>query len=587
MYDDTVATARPQPAIAYSYLRLSSKRQANTDERARYRDGFRRQIELRDRYLEAHPHLTLDTTFRLHDIGVSGFTNANAAKGGQGKLAAFLAEVEAGRIEKGSHLLVESLDRMTRQQVGRAQALLLMLVNAGVVVVSLVDNQTYRDTRDASQFIISIMNLSRAHEESSIKSVRLRMTWEQKRRAIADRPLSGRCPSWLRLVDGTFEPIVERVAIVHEILGLLIDGMGRDGIAKVLNQRGEKPWGTGNQWHGGTVQKVTDNRALIGEFQPHRLVYEEKAGIMVSRRVPTGETVPDYFPRVVDDDLWVKARAVADKRRLGKARNYGGPQGTVITNLFGALARCSACGRQMNHRDRGPRSHAVLRCSGNRGGTCTNEYRYYYQDNENAILSWLVMLDLSGGAKGEAAKVDDDLRTEVARREALQVRGETIVREIGVGSRFAALPLAEIEEEMRRVDVRIAELRARATALRVTTGGDGHRMAVAHLIRLHRENASVEEVATARRRTRQVIRDTFESMWCNMDGSIDIFTIDGAAHQFRDGYWFCEEHGERGNWLPWVGSMVGGGYAADKAELQRRRVWLEDWNLRHYGRKQL
>lgn len=573
MEHETSPGAPPAPATAYSYLRLSSKRQANSEESKTYRDGFRRQIAMRDAYLARNPHLTLDTRLVLHDIGVSGYTGANVARGGGGKLAGFLAEVEAGRIARGSHLLVESLDRMSRQQVGRAQAVLLSLVNSGIVVVSLTDNQVYRESRDPSQFIMSIMSLTRAHEESVVKATRLRETWERKRQVALERPISGRCPAWLKVVDGKFAADDGRVEVVREIMGHLADGVGRDRIARILNARGEKPWGHGTQWHGGTVQKITDNRALIGEFQPHRLAYEERKGVMVAKRVPVGEPIPDYFPRVVDDVLWTRARAVAVKRRLGKAPNAGGRQGTFVTNLFGEVATCRVCGKRMNHRDRGPRSFAVLRCSGERAGTCTNAYRFPYQDTENAILSWLIKIDFSGNAPGEAAKLDEEMRQAAAKRDELQARGEAIVRDVGASSRFARAPLAEIEAELNRLEVRIAELGAQALALKASGGAEERQMAVAHLIGLWQDKAPKEQIFAARWRIRQIVRETVQEMWCHPDGHIDILTIDGQDHLFRDGYWWCPEEEM---WLAWAGAAFGGGYWATKKELARRRVWLEE-----------
>ncbi|CAO4145419.1 hypothetical protein LPLAFNJD_LOCUS1936 [Methylorubrum aminovorans] len=570
---ETSSGAPSAPATAYSYLRLSSKRQANSEESKTYRDGFRRQVAMRDEYLAKNPHLTLDTRLVLHDIGVSGYTGANVARGGSGKLAAFLAEVEAGRIAPGSHLLVESLDRMSRQQVGRAQAVLLSLVNSGIVVVSLTDNQVYRESRDPSQFIMSIMSLTRAHEESVVKATRLRQTWERKRQVALERPISGRCPAWLKVIDGKFVVDDGRVEVVKEILGHLADGVGRDRIARILNEKGEKPWGHGTQWHGGTVQKLTDNRALIGEFQPHKLVYEERNGVMVAKRVPVGEPIPDYFPRVVDDKLWMRARSVAVKRRLGKAPNAGGRQGTYVTNLFGEVAACRVCGKRMNYRDRGPRSFAVLRCSGERAGTCTNDFRFPYQDNENAILSWLIKVDFSGKAPGEAAKLDQKLRQAVAKRDELQARGEAIVRDVGASSRFAKAPLAEIEAELNRLESRIAELGAQVLALKSSGGNEERRMAVSHLMKLWQDKAPQEQVFAARWRIRQIVRETIQEMWCHPDGYVDILTIDGGIHLFRDGYWWDPEEEM---WLPWAGAMLGGGYWATKKELARRAVWLAE-----------
>jgi DNA invertase Pin-like site-specific DNA recombinase len=49
---------------------------------------------------------------RLQDIGVSAFKGANVADGALGR---FLAAVKANKVPRGSFLLVESLDRLSRQ----------------------------------------------------------------------------------------------------------------------------------------------------------------------------------------------------------------------------------------------------------------------------------------------------------------------------------------------------------------------------------------------------------------------------------------------------------------------------------------
>ena len=589
MDTDPHRTATPELARAYSYIRLSSKRQANQDDKKAYRDGFRRQVELREDYLKANPHLTLDTTLALHDIGVSAYSKANVARGGPGKLAAFQAAVDNGLVPKGSYLLLESLDRFSRADVATAQHALLGLVNAGIIVVTLTDGMVYRsnpeDMASQANFMFSVMTLMRGHEESRVKSQRLQKTWEQKRRSIGTRRLTKRAPGWLDDVDGTFIPNA-RAGVVRQIMEWLADGFGRDQIARFLNAdtRPEAAcWGHGRQWHGGTVQKVTDNRAMIGEFQPHKLVFTEVNGIRKGTRTPVGDPIPDYYPRIVDDELWARARAVADKRRMGRAPNAGGRQGVVISNLFGMVATCGKCGKPMNYRDRGQRSTTILRCSENRAGTCSNDYKVPYVDTENAVLSWLVKLDLTGGAKGEIARLEQALQAEVAKRAELKVRGEAIVRQFQAYMQFAERPLEEIARESAASERRIADISATLSTLRAQGGRDARAMAIGELLRLQDLRASAVEAGdiadadtdlwAVRTRIRQIIRDTFTKMLCQPDGHIEITTVDGAQHRFRDGFWWNEE--VRG-WIPWAGAMFGMGYKATRAELRRRAAWLAE-----------
>lgn len=90
---------------AYSYMRFSSAPQD-------FGDSIRRQTELRDKFLaESGLNLELDTSLNMTDKALSGFDSSNIKKGA---LGAFLKAVEDGTVKKGSYLLIENLDRLSR-----------------------------------------------------------------------------------------------------------------------------------------------------------------------------------------------------------------------------------------------------------------------------------------------------------------------------------------------------------------------------------------------------------------------------------------------------------------------------------------
>src|SRR4051812_26198562 len=95
----------PGRPLAYSYVRMSSAAQLKGH-------SLRRQMELSQKYAEEHGLELLDGN-RLHDLGISAFRGANVASGALGQ---FLAAVKDGKVPEGSFLLVESLDRISRQQ---------------------------------------------------------------------------------------------------------------------------------------------------------------------------------------------------------------------------------------------------------------------------------------------------------------------------------------------------------------------------------------------------------------------------------------------------------------------------------------
>jgi DNA invertase Pin-like site-specific DNA recombinase len=118
--------------VAYSYIRFSSEPQAWGDSR-------RRQTAAATRYARQN-NLTLDDGLTFQDLGVSAFRGRNSRTGA---LGAFLAAIELGVTAPGSYLLVESFDRLSRDQIPSAQALFLQIIQAGINAVTLIDGRLY------------------------------------------------------------------------------------------------------------------------------------------------------------------------------------------------------------------------------------------------------------------------------------------------------------------------------------------------------------------------------------------------------------------------------------------------------------
>ena len=115
-----------------AYVRFSTPEQATGDSR-------RRQSALTESYAKKHD-LLLDKGLNFRDLGVSAFRGKNAKQGG---LRSFLDAVEHGLVPSNSYLLVESLDRLSRDQILEAQSVFLQIVTAGVTIVTLIDQRSY------------------------------------------------------------------------------------------------------------------------------------------------------------------------------------------------------------------------------------------------------------------------------------------------------------------------------------------------------------------------------------------------------------------------------------------------------------
>jgi DNA invertase Pin-like site-specific DNA recombinase len=461
---------------AYSYVRISSPNQS-------LGHGIARQLEASRRYAEEH-NLELVEGDELRDIGVSAFKGANVAEGALGR---FLQAVKVGKVEHGSTLIVESLDRISRQQVMKSMGLLIDIVNSGINVATLADGRTYTSGAGFEDMIYSIVALSRAHDESKTKSLRVSAAWANKRKNIATRKLTAWCPAWLVLSDDRkgFHVIQERVDLVHRIFTDTAEGIGAYTLTRMLNEAGISSLG-GGSWHESSMNKLLTNRAVLGEFQPHRT--------MDGTRVADGEPIVGYFPRIVSDELFYRAQAARVERRTKGT----GRKGEGVANLFSGLLKCAYCQSRMIFERK---AYNYLTCySAKRGLGCIGK-RWRYEEFERQALTFIRELDLASMMRG-----DDDAKKHAAlegivtslkgEQAAIGQQMEKMIELLGMtttSASFVAKKLEELEErrasvekdlhereqELMRagsVDLEVQDIRELIDRIKDTRGEDAYKL---------------------------------------------------------------------------------------------------------------
>src|SRR5690606_35389598 len=131
---------------------------------------------------------------------VSAFNGLNYRQGG---LANFIAACDAGRIPHGSFLLVENLDRLSREKPIEAVAQLQEILRRNVTVITLFDQGEFPPDAldDFSKLLMAVVTMQRAHEESALKAARIGKSWEAKRQQAAEqgKPMTRMCPGWLTI----------------------------------------------------------------------------------------------------------------------------------------------------------------------------------------------------------------------------------------------------------------------------------------------------------------------------------------------------------------------------------------------------
>lgn len=320
-----VKTSDTSAALAYSYLRFSSPVQADGD-------SVRRQTTLRDAWLKRHPHVRLDTTLRLVDAGVSGYRGKHR-KANKHALAHFLDLVERGRVPPGSYLIVENLDRLTREEPEESIPLVLNLIKAGIRIVQLIPTEmTYEPGMDFGKLMMMLWELARGHGESKRKSGLLGEAWREKKAEArkSGKPYGKMCPAWLELADGAYRLKADAAAAVRNIFQWSADGLGTFGILDRLNREGIPGIGRSHKWERSYIQKILASVAAMGWYQPH--TGSRGAASRADGRKPEGEPVKGYYPAVIDESLWYAARA-AIKRRARRS----GRTPTVTNNPFSGM----------------------------------------------------------------------------------------------------------------------------------------------------------------------------------------------------------------------------------------------------------
>lgn len=367
-------TTKPK---AYSYIRFSTPEQKKGD-------SLRRQIEAANNYKKEH-NLELVS---LRDMGISGHSGAHITKG---ELGQFLEWIEDGKVERDSRLLIENIDRLSRQPPSEALSVFLSIVNAGVKLVILYGNGYNREiTKESfdneSRDYYEIMGeLRRAYGESKYKSERLKDAWQEKRnRAIEDgKKLSKKSPQWLEPIEdekGNLKGFRKRdgkngTENVVKAIQLMFQkkASGKKGAAMItreLNQM-EGIYKPENGWAKSTINKYLRGKAVLGHFELHT----KKNG----KRKPTGEVIKDYYPPIIEPELWNRANEVF-KENAKKKGNAGGNTGAE-SNLFRHISViCAKCNEgKMSYKNHGKWEY--LRCKKHQRNNGCSESRSVRYDS--------------------------------------------------------------------------------------------------------------------------------------------------------------------------------------------------------------
>jgi len=416
----------------FSYVRFSSARQSAGDSKAR-------QLKSAKAFADEHGYELADPKdYLFFDAGRSAYKGRHLDD--TGELARFLAFVEDGTVPTGSILVIESLDRLSRERVRDALPRFLDLLAKGINVYTSTDRRLYTSDYNEIDLIVSIITMSRAHEESATKGSRVSSAWQNKQKEAREtgKPLGKLRPLWLDLTPSGYVLNPAHAQVVQRIFELSAKGHGSRVIAATLNQEGISTFSADRKnssglWGFSTIRHILESRTTLGEYQPHIFI----DGV----RTPAGETIKGYFPPVVTEEQFYLAAAARASRRLHKV--------TKVTKNFNVLAGiffCQKCGGAMHLQ--GFKNRKYFKCANKQKGMCDSgvigaeRSELVFQE----VLAKIDSLSLVRSSSGSLTQKIQVMEGRVEELRAKQANAESSHQEFP--SRITAKLLQQIETDL-------------------------------------------------------------------------------------------------------------------------------------------
>ncbi len=296
--------------------------------------GLDRQLELAEQ-LAAEQGLLVQQVYT--DNGKSAHKGEHTAIDNSGnpigQLAKLYDDIDKGVIQKGTILIVEDLDRLSRQEPNIAMGeLTTQLINKGVEVWTFLDGLTKYNVANELGILMAFIKQKLAHDESKKKSERGLASHANKRILLKNGQAPKiRRPFWIDLVNNEYV-LNEKASIVKTIFELSLLGYGRINIAKQLNDQGIKPIGwkhdsnRTNEWNDNKVSKILRSPSVMGDW------HSEKHD----------ETIREVFPQVISRNDYYKVQTLARKNPR--------TQSTQKIDIFQTMLTCPYCNAKYSRR---------------------------------------------------------------------------------------------------------------------------------------------------------------------------------------------------------------------------------------------
>ncbi|MGF1906541.1 recombinase family protein [Aliivibrio salmonicida] len=400
---------------AYIYSRVSSEMQVGGD-------GIRRQIDAARNFIDSINSTNIRDGLpsyviageAITDKGLSAYKGFNTAA--NGGLGAFLEAAKNGDVERGSLLVVEAVDRISRMPADESRKTFSLFkeygIDVAIVKFSIIIRHSESTTLESDILITAAMHL--AHMESQQKSNRINASFDKKRQLEKEggekRTTISR--GWMKISEDkkSFELIPDRARVIKRIVDMKISGIGCNRIARILNEEGV-PGFKSPTWSEGLIHKYCKSIQLYGAFQPVKHVRTESG----TKKENFGEVKEDYYPAVIDKPTFLRLKA--------SFKRSGGNQTGAFSNLFSRLLYCPQCGSAMSY-FKPNRGRLKVRCRKQIDKAGCTQRALNYEDIEPRLIKALSGLDYAKINSSSFVDLSDELSTiEAANSELNEAAG--------------------------------------------------------------------------------------------------------------------------------------------------------------------
>lgn len=363
--------------IAYIYNRISSKRQTSGN-------GLGRQESNALAYTARCGFEVQDV---MQDVG-SAFHGDHM----HGALGTFLEYIKANPVTSHKRvLIVESLDRLGREHTMSQLARFIDIVQSGVDVHEISTSIVY--SYDKSELLhIALAVMSRAHNESAMKSARAKHNAEVRAAQYAQGSLKKYTPLWIDVIDGKY--VLNSKSIwIRKIFDMYLSGCGSMLIMNELQKMNADLSGARYE----NAKPLSLNRIL-------RIIQNPSTyGALVLNVQGTKQIVTDYYPAVISVDEFNRAQHIrSTKSQSTRTIRDNVP---VCNSFISSLMKCSLCGSTYEvHKNTWRTSSSVkrrdmVRCSSRNAGSKCASRAVFLDVLEKHVLDTL-RVRLSAGSLG-------------------------------------------------------------------------------------------------------------------------------------------------------------------------------------------